>query len=104
MFSDNGGPSQAEIDRGWIKQLREQLTAERTAKEAAEAEAVRLRAFSQDLVEAQEAAIEALQLAEIHCPCGARPESLATHPHVPSCYIDKALRALLDARQSAGGA
>lgn len=36
----------------------------------------------------------ALKFAERHCPCGARPESPETHPHVPGCAIAKALEAL----------
>lgn len=24
---------------------------------------------------------------EMHCPCGARPETLSTHPHVPDCPV-----------------
>lgn len=28
---------------------------------------------------------------ERHCPCGARPESLVTHPHVIGCPVDLAL-------------
>jgi hypothetical protein len=39
-----------------------------------------------------EALTKALRFAERHCPCGARPESLDTHPHVPGCQIDAALR------------
>lgn len=34
---------------------------------------------------------EALLVAERHCPCGARPESLHTHPHVSGCLIVHAL-------------
>ncbi len=37
---------------------------------------------------------EAVQEVEIHCPCGARPESLDTHPHVGGCPVAKALAAL----------
>lgn len=29
-----------------------------------------------------------------HCPCGARPESPATHPHVPGCPVYKLLKLL----------
>jgi hypothetical protein len=29
---------------------------------------------------------------ENHCPCGARPESLKTHPHVGGCPVERALR------------
>lgn len=29
---------------------------------------------------------------EQHCPCGARPESPNTHPHVGGCPVDEALR------------
>lgn len=28
---------------------------------------------------------------ENHCPCGARPESLNTHPHVTGCPVAEAL-------------
>lgn len=33
----------------------------------------------------------ALKLAEQYCPCGARPESPKTHPHVGGCLIGDAL-------------
>lgn len=29
---------------------------------------------------------------ERHCPCGARPESIDTHPHVTGCPVERALR------------
>lgn len=29
-----------------------------------------------------------------HCPCGARPESLDTHPHVVSCPVEKLIATL----------
>lgn len=32
-----------------------------------------------------------LQQIEMHCPCGARPESLDTHPHVSGCPVEQAL-------------
>lgn len=28
---------------------------------------------------------------ENHCPCGARPESLNTHPHVGGCPVEHAI-------------
>lgn len=34
---------------------------------------------------------EALRWAERHCPCGARPESPDTHPHLPGCLVGAAL-------------
>jgi hypothetical protein len=36
--------------------------------------------------------LEALLFAERHCPCGARPESPDTHPHVPGCVIAAAIK------------
>lgn len=36
---------------------------------------------------------DALREVERHCPCGARPESLNTHPHVISCPVARALGA-----------
>lgn len=36
----------------------------------------------------------ALLFAENHCPCGARPESLKTHPHIGGCLIENALRSM----------
>jgi hypothetical protein len=33
----------------------------------------------------------ALVEVERHCPCGARPESLNTHPHVTGCPVGNAL-------------
>lgn len=35
--------------------------------------------------------LRALQEVEQHCPCGARPESLKTHPHVGPCPVGRAL-------------
>ena len=43
---------------------------------------------------------------EQHCPCGARPESLATHPHVIGCPVAKlreAIAALAPADRDVGG-
>lgn len=37
---------------------------------------------------------EAIKIVEIHCPCGARPESPSTHSHVGGCPVYAALRAL----------
>lgn len=34
---------------------------------------------------------DALLEIERHCPCGARPESLKTHPHVTGCPVQRAL-------------
>lgn len=31
---------------------------------------------------------------EQHCPCGARPETIQTHPHVIECPVAEALRHL----------
>lgn len=33
---------------------------------------------------------------EMHCPCGARPESPNTHPHVGGCPVAEALWVLND--------
>lgn len=38
----------------------------------------------------QDMASELLQI-ERHCPCGARPETPATHPHAPRCPVKRAL-------------
>jgi hypothetical protein len=35
--------------------------------------------------------LAALEEIEVHCPCGARPESLNTHPHVVLCPVGDAL-------------
>lgn len=32
-----------------------------------------------------------LKEVEQHCPCGARPESLRTHPHVLGCKVEQVL-------------
>jgi hypothetical protein len=32
-----------------------------------------------------------LETIEMNCPCGARPESIATHPHVIGCPVQAAL-------------
>lgn len=31
---------------------------------------------------------------EVHCPCGARPESPTTHPHVTGCLLAEAIEKL----------
>lgn len=35
--------------------------------------------------------VSLLRQIEQHCPCGARPESLNSHPHVPGCPVADAL-------------
>ena len=35
--------------------------------------------------------LECLEEIEQHCPCGARPESPDTHPHVLGCPVERAL-------------
>lgn len=32
---------------------------------------------------------------EMHCPCGARPETIRTHPHVSGCQVEE-LKLILD--------
>ncbi len=49
--------------------------------------ALRNRGNIQQITEA------ALEIAN-HCPCGARPESPRTHPHVPGCAVYKLLKLL----------
>jgi hypothetical protein len=64
------------------------------ALKALQDEVVALRA---QLAAAQAALREALtNLREVerHCPCGARPESPSTHPHVGGCPVYQAIRAL----------
>ena len=54
---------------------------------------------SHDLVLTPEKQLELLpQLlyVENQCPCGARPESLQTHPHVSGCGIDYLIRQIFD--------
>lgn len=36
--------------------------------------------------------LEALKMVERHCPCGARPESPTTHPHVTGCLVGAAIQ------------
>ena len=43
-----------------------------------------------------ETLIDLLGQIEMHCPCGARPESLNTHPHVSGCPVE---RSIIAARQ-----
>ena len=50
-----------------------------------------------DVAQAAEDAYSNLKMVEIHCPCGARPETLDTHPHVGGCEVEKALRKLAPA-------
>ena len=45
---------------------------------------------------------DALLFAERHCPCGARPEALNTHPHMPGCKVDLALRATITDNRERG--
>jgi|SRR5690349_15675196 len=35
--------------------------------------------------------LDVLKVYENHCPCGARPESPHTHPHVTGCALGNAL-------------
>lgn len=60
------------------------LREDRNKMRAAEADLTALRASGQALVE------QLLQI-ERHCPCGARPESPHTHPHVGGCPVSEAL-------------
>lgn len=57
---------------------------------------LRLRLLLQDIGH------ELLQ-AEVHCPCGARPESPATHPHVTGCPIGNAIALFESAAAPLGG-
>lgn len=78
--------------QGW--RLHTLLESERQHREAhahsqqlrseAEQEGARLTLALQDIAD------ELLQL-EQHCPCGARPETPATHPHVSGCHVAAAL-------------
>lgn len=52
---------------------------------------VRLRRENARLSAVQEALLGKLREIEQHCPCGARPESPATHPHVGGCPVYEAL-------------
>jgi hypothetical protein len=66
--------------------LREAAGALRTCADlAAERDALRAA-----LRQARTALLEVEQ----QCPCGARPESLTTHPHASSCAVARALSAL----------
>jgi len=48
-----------------------------------------------DIVESQvRATLAKLLRVERHCPCGARPESPVTHPHVPGCELAAAIDSL----------
>jgi len=53
---------------------------------------------------AREQVVEALKEIEMYCPCGARPESLGTHPHVSGCPVERALAlmALMAPAEGAG--
>ena len=46
------------------------------------------------LLAALDAAASLAKEIENHCPCGARPESPRTHPHVTGCPVYKLLRVL----------
>ncbi len=46
-----------------------------------------------------ERARESAKEIEQHCPCGARPESLHTHPHVLTCPVEKVI-AILEGRNA----
>lgn len=60
------------------------------ASESLRAENERLTIALQDIAD------ELLQV-EQHCPCGARPETPRTHPHVSGCPVAEALRIWHDA-------
>lgn len=53
---------------------------------------VALEAENKVLSERVQLAIIGLELLEQNCPCGARPESLSTHPHVTCCLVEVTLR------------
>jgi len=44
--------------------------------------------------EKEKQVLELLKEIEQHCPCGARPETPNTHPHVSGCPVSKAIRLL----------
>lgn len=56
-----------------------------------DAEQEQIRDRTARLIVAAPEMYEALKLAERCCPCGARPETLTTHPHVGGCLIGAAL-------------
>lgn len=66
--------------QGNMDDLRRQLRADHTQSNQIE-----------ELTEAlQNMAHELLQI-ETRCPCGARPETIATHPHAAGCHVAAAL-------------
>lgn len=56
-----------------------------------------VRGEAQPLPAALNQIVGYLREIEQHCPCGARPESPTTHPHVGGCPVDAALRAAAEA-------
>lgn len=68
----------------WIEELCDEVAGQRLAARSVAAELERLTMIIQDMA-------HELLAVENHCPCGARPESLDTHPHVTGCPVAKAL-------------
>jgi hypothetical protein len=48
--------------------------------------------------------LAALKEVERHCPCGARPESPRTHPHVGGCPVGEAIAKYADTTDEKGEA
>lgn len=63
----------------------------KTCKDVAELVTL-LEAENKDLNERVQLAIVGLELLERNCPCGARPETPDTHPHVTNCLVDVTLQ------------
>lgn len=63
----------------------------KTYKDTAEL-VIALEAENKNLSEKVQVAILGLETIERSCPCGARPESPTTHPHVIGCPVDVTLR------------
>lgn len=61
----------------------------------------RLARSDERVLELEAIVRDALRLAreiEVHCPCGARPETPHTHPHVCGCPTSKLITRLKEAR------
>lgn len=70
------------------------LTAEGSIAWSEQADSLQLHARVAQLEQEKATLLSALKEVERHCPCGARPETPKTHPHVSGCPVGYALESL----------
>lgn len=85
------GRAQAEQERDAGYQRGEPYTLEQQLHDQKQRNKDLERRIRKELEPYAERLRTALKAVEQHCPCGARPESLRTHPHVIGCPVGNAL-------------